>query len=140
MTAREEFLSGERPEDIAFYLSQSIVDDQDPLLNAGGESVSGGIVLIVPGETGRDAFKTATDIDPMALAREAMDTTGNVDHELTGGSCPDSECDGEPKFIFAFLEKQTSETGGLYAEGDVVHGYAACECGISYSERWLAND
>ena len=27
----------------------------------------------------------------------------------------------------------------LYAEGDVIHAYAACDCGTTYSDRWVVN-
>ena len=27
--------------------------------------------------------------------------------------------------------------GDLYAEGDVMHAYAACDCGTTYSEKWV---
>jgi hypothetical protein len=30
--------------------------------------------------------------------------------------------------------------GGLYAEGAVVHAYAHCECGTSYSDRWVVDE
>jgi hypothetical protein len=42
------------------------------------------------------------------------------------------------RFTFAFVEARNEEVGGIYAEGPVVHAYAACTCGETYSQRWVA--
>jgi NADPH-dependent ferric siderophore reductase len=141
MSDREQFLAGERPDDVAFFLHEAAVSGIDALAEQ-GERTDDGVVLVVPGETGRSAFQSATGIDPMAFAREAMGTEGHVDRDLAGGDCPASEGDGghEARLLFAFAEEQNEEVEGLYAEGDVVHAYVACECGQRYSEKWLAGD
>jgi len=138
---RAAFLAGERPDDVAFFLHEAAVSGIDALAEQ-GERTDDGVVLVVPGETGRSAFRSATGVDPMAFAREAMDTEGAVDRDLTGGSCPaaDGEAGHEARLVFAFAEAENPEVGGLYAEGDVVHAYAACECGKRYSEKWVAGD
>jgi hypothetical protein len=71
----------------------------------------------------------------------AMDTEGEVARDLTAGTCPagDDE-DHYAKFVFAFAEEHHPEMEGLYAEGDVLHAYAACACGETYSEKWLAGE
>lgn len=137
---REQFLSGDRPDDVAFFLSESFVDDPETLADH-GELVDGGVVLVVDGETGRDAFRSAAGVDPMAFSREAMETESHVARDLTDGDCPDGAGeDHHPLFVFAFAEEQNEEAGGPYAEGDVVHAYARCACGASYSDRWVAGE
>jgi hypothetical protein len=131
---REEFLAGARPEDVALYLADAAVDGD---LGDHGEPVDGGTVLVVDGERGRAVFSRITGGDVMGFAGEAMGEEGTVGHELTGGECPD--CDGDPRFVFAFAEEQNEEAGGQYAEGDVVHAYARCTCGAAYSDRWVAD-
>jgi hypothetical protein len=142
MTDREAFLAGDRVEEVAFFLHEAAVSGIDALAEQ-GERTEDGVVLVVPGDTGRGAFQSATGIDPMAFAQEAMRTEGEVDRDLTGGTCPDGG-DGstghEARLIFAFAEAQNEEAGGLYAEGDVIHAYVACECGARYSEKWVAGD
>lgn len=137
MSKREQFLAGERVEDVAIYLADSFVDGDGGLADH-GEQAGEGIVLVVEGDKGRNVFKTATDMDAMGFAKQAMGTDGDIDRDLAGGACPD--CDGDPNFIFAFAEEQNEEVGDLYAEGDVVHAYAYCECGTAYSEKWIAGD
>jgi len=145
MSDREQFLAGERPDDVAFFLHEAAVSGIDALAEQ-GERTAEGVVLVVDGEAGRQAFQSATSIDPMAFAREAMGTEGRVDRDLTGGACPDSEGDGgdreghQARLIFAFAEAQNEDVEGLYAEGDVVHAYVACECGQRYSEKWLTGE
>lgn len=134
MDKREQFLVGERPEDVALYLADSFVDGDG--LARHGERVDGGVVLVVEGEQGRSVFKTATGMDAMGFAKQAMGTDGDIARDLSGGDCPD--CDGNPQFIFAFAEEQNEEVGGLYAEGDVVHAYAYCDCGTAYADKWVA--
>ncbi|MFW6382849.1 MAG: DUF5807 family protein, partial [Haloferacaceae archaeon] len=69
-------------------------------------------------------------------------TEGLIDADLTGGTCPEEASGGEhtPRFVFAFAEERNEEVGGIYAEGDVIHAYAHCECGTSYSDKWVVED
>jgi len=146
LSDREQFLAGERPDDVAFFLHETAVSGIDALAEQ-GERAEDGVVLVVDGESGRRAFQSATGVDPMAFAQEAMGTEGTVDRNLTGGTCPGAggadsgDAEGhEARLIFAFAEAQNADVEGLYAEGDVVHAYAACECGQRYSEKWLAGE
>jgi len=134
-TDREAFLAGQSPEDVHIYLSEERVTNLSAL-EAHGERVEGGLVLVLPGEKARSVFQQATGIDPMGFAQEAMGTDGEIDDACTSGTCP--ECGASPELIFAFAEEQNEEVGGLYAEGPVIHAYAACECGERYSEKWVA--
>jgi len=137
-TPREEFLAGDRPDEVAFYLHEEGIGDVGDLADV-GERIEEGVVLVLPGEEGRAAFQRATSLDPMDFAGMAMDTDGDVDRDLTGGDCPSrEETDHYAKFVFAFAEEQKDEVEGLYQEGDVVHAYAACACGTTYSDKWLA--
>lgn len=140
---REAFLAGDRPSDVHIYLSEDAVSDIGAL-ESHGERVEDGIVLVMDGEQARGAFQSATGIDPMGLAQEAMGTEGTVDADCTGGVCPDSEEtpdeDHTAKFVFAFAEEQNEEVGGLYAEGAVIHAYVACGCGLRYSDKWVADE
>ncbi|MFC7044375.1 DUF5807 family protein [Halobacteriaceae archaeon GCM10025711] len=140
MSKVAEFLRGERPDDVALFLADSFVDDAGTLADH-GETVEGGVVIVVAGDAGRSAFSTATGMDAMAFARQAMGQDGHVHADLAGGDCPDDE-DGDhhAEFVFAFAEEQHEDVGGLYAEGDVVHAYAQCSCGTAYSDRWVAGD
>lgn len=149
---RSAFLAGERPDDVALFLAESYVADDR--LAEFGESVDGGVVLVVDGERGRNAFRAATGTDAMAFAKDAMATEGEIDRELTGGVCPESDSeqsadhgasadsgdstDHDVQFVFAFAEEQNEDVGGIYAEGDVVHAYARCACGAVFSDRWVA--
>ena len=149
--ARQAFLAGDRPDDVAIYLAESAVDDLDRLLDY-GERVADGLCIVVDGERGRNAFAAATGTDAMGFAKAAMGVEGVVDATLTGGTCPEeaggdaeatdgSADDHETRFVFAFAEERNEEVGGLYAEGDVIHAYAQCACGVAYSDRWVvAND
>ncbi len=134
---REEFLAGERPTDVHIYIHEERLSDA-AALEAHGERTSDGIVLVMDGEKARGVFQAATGIDPMAFAKEAMDTDGEIDDDCAGASCPKDPAH-TTKFIFAFAEEQNEEVGGLYAEGPVIHAYAACECGQKYSDKWVAN-
>ncbi|MFC4407342.1 DUF5807 family protein [Haloarchaeobius iranensis] len=133
---RETFLAGELPEDIALYLADSFVDDLGRLEKY-GERVADGIVVVVDGDSGRDAFTAATGADAMNFAKEAMGTEGTIAPNLTAGDCPDCD-DGTVEYVFAFAEEQNEEVGGLYEEGDVIHAYARCDCGAAYSHKWVA--
>ena len=155
---RRGFLAGERPSEVLLYLSDDAVDDPDRLAGAGGgERVDGGTVVVVDGERGRQAFAAATGVDAMSFAGRARGRDGDVRRNLTGGTCPDDtsrEVDGEnagvedaetgedhhARFLFAFVEAHQPDGQGLYAEGDVVHAYAQCSCGVAYSDRWVAED
>ncbi|KDE58649.1 hypothetical protein EL22_03210 [Halostagnicola sp. A56] len=143
---RAEFLAGERPDDVALFLADSYVEDDR--LEQFGEPVEGGVLIVVDGESGRNAFKAATGTDAMAFAKSAMATESSIDDDLTDGVCPDApdadeasdgdETDHGVQFVFSFSEEQNEDVGGLYAEGDVVHAYAKCNCGTAYSDRWTA--
>ncbi|PSQ39018.1 hypothetical protein BRD13_04480 [Halobacteriales archaeon SW_5_70_135] len=148
---RRGFLAGERPSELLVYLSDDAVDDPDRLAGAGGgERVDGGTVVVVDGERGRQAFAAATGVDAMSFAGRARGRDGDVWRSLTGGTCLDDtsgEVDGEndetdddhhARFLFAFVEAHQPDGQGLYAEGDVVHAYAQCSCGVAYSDRWVA--
>ncbi|MFC7081715.1 DUF5807 family protein [Halorussus caseinilyticus] len=138
MDKREQFLAGERPEDVTLFLADSFVEGEGDGLAKHGEAVDGGVVLVVEGDQGRSVFKTATGMDAMGFAKQAMGTDGEIARDLAGGDCPD--CDGgNVEFVFAFAEEQNEEVGGLYAEGEVIHAYAYCDCGTAYSEKWVAD-
>ncbi|WP_017343742.1 DUF5807 family protein [Halorubrum sp. T3] len=145
MSNLDEFLAGERLDDVVFYLSDAYLDD-DSRLRQVGEETAGGVRLILDGETGRSAFQAGTGMGAMEFAKTAMDAEGEVARSLDGGACPfasDDDADDDPheiQFIFAFAEAQNEEVGGLYAEGDVVHAYAHCTCGESYSHKWVIGD
>lgn len=138
-----EFLAGERHDDVALYLTEAAVSNVERLADRDDAvATDDGVVLVVDGEKGRSVFKKTTGMDAMEFAQEAMGADGHVDRDLAGGDCPEAG-DGEShavEFVFAFTEAQNEEVGGLYAEGAVVHAYAHCECGASYSERWLCEE
>ncbi|MGQ4554346.1 DUF5807 family protein [Halobellus sp. GM3] len=152
MSQLEEFLAGERHDDVALYLTESYLDSQGKLPKM-GETVDSGYVLVVDGDDGRRAFAAGTGLDAMEFARGAMEARGHVSRGLDGGECPaadrsgasndadDAEADDhEVEFIFAFSEERNDEVGGLYARGDVVHAYAHCACGASYSDKWVVGE
>lgn len=136
------FLAGDRPDDVALYLSESFVDDVDALADR-GERTDHGVVLVVAGDRGRSVFKSMTGMDAMDFAGRAMQQPGTVAHDLTAGECPnaaDGPQDHDVQFTFAFAEEQNQEVGGLYAEGDVVHAYVYCACGTAYADKWVAGE
>jgi hypothetical protein len=138
--ARTAFLAGDRPDDILIYLREDGIADPEALADL-GERTADGVVLVLPGPKGREAFESATGLAPMSFAGNAMETDGHIHRDATGGDCPDGDGAGHgARFIFAFVEAQNPEVGGQYAEGDVVHAYAACDCGTTYSEKWVAGD
>ncbi|MFW5917779.1 MAG: DUF5807 family protein [Halorubrum sp.] len=156
MSKLDEFLAGERLDDVVFYLSDAYLDDDSRLRNVGTET-DDGVRLILDGETGRSAFEAGTGMGAMEFAKTAMGAEGEIARSLDGGECPfadddgdedgpDEGPDGDPaedhdvRFVFAFAEAQNEEVGGLYAEGDVVHAYAHCTCGESYSHKWIVGD
>ena len=137
MSKLSEFLAGERLEDVALFLADDQLDEAGKLADA-GEEVDGGVVLVRPGEQGRKLFSAGTGKDAMEFAKEAMGEGGGVDADLAGGDCPAGDGhDHEVKYVFAFAEAENHDVGGLYAEGDVIHAYAKCACGESYSEKWV---
>jgi len=137
-TAREAFLAGDRPADVHVFLHEEAVSDVEALADH-GDRVANGVVLVLDGEQARGVFQRSTGIDPMELARQAMDTDGDVDPDCTGGTCPAAGGGKHrARFVFAFAEEQNEEAGGLYAEGPVIHAYVSCSCGESYSDRWVA--
>ncbi|PSQ56541.1 MAG: hypothetical protein BRD23_09335 [Halobacteriales archaeon SW_9_67_25] len=141
---RTAFLAGDRPEDVLAYLSERAVSDPGALKEY-GERVADGIVLVLPGDDARGVFQRAAGIDPMAFAKDAMDTAGEVRRDCTGGVCPASRSreggsDHRARFVFAFAEEQNEAVGGPYAEGDVIHAYVACTCGQRYSDKWVAGE
>ncbi|MFC6940988.1 DUF5807 family protein [Salinirubellus sp. GCM10025818] len=135
------FRRGERVDDVCIYLHEEGVGNVEALSEMGIRT-DDGVLLVMPGEEGRAAFQRATSLDPMDFAGMAMDTDGEIDEDLTGGNCPDAGdgADHYVKFVFAFAEAHHPEMEGLYAEGDVIHGYAACACGKTYSEKWIAGE
>ncbi len=134
----EAFLRGERPEDVLVFLHEDGIGSIEEVLEI-GTRVDDGVVLVLSGEEGRSAFQQATGMSAMNFAGLAMKTDGEIDGDCTGGNCPDDARKPDEmhyaKFVFAFVEAQNEAVGGLYAEGDVVHGYAACACGTTYSEK-----
>jgi len=143
MSKHTEFLAGERLEDVLFFLHEDAVSNPGALA-AYADPVGDGLVLVLSGDDGRNAFQSATGIDPMGLAQDAMKTDGVVHDDLTDANCPVAE--EEPaenhttKFVFAFAEGQNEEVGGVYAEGDVIHAYAVCACGERYSDKWVVEE
>ncbi|WP_255170536.1 DUF5807 family protein [Natrononativus amylolyticus] len=135
-----EFRAGERPDDVGLYLADSFVEDDR--LERFGEPVDGGVLIVVDGESGRNAFEAATGTDAMTFAGSAMQREGEIDADLTGGGCPDADEEGDHavQFVFAFAEERNEEVGGIYEEGDVIHAYARCACGTAYSDRWVAGE
>jgi hypothetical protein len=136
-TDRAAFLDGERPSDVHIFLHEDSVNDVTSL-EPHGEPVENGIVLVMDGKRARDVFQSATGIDPMELAQDAMGTAGEVASDCAAATCPnegDSD-DHIPKFIFTFAEAQNEDVGGLYADGPVIHAYVACTCGARYSDKW----
>ncbi|KTG08769.1 hypothetical protein AUR64_13150 [Haloprofundus marisrubri] len=153
MSDREAFLAGERLDDVALFLTDDYLDEQGKIANY-GETVDGGVILVEPGDKGRQLFAAGTGMKAMEFAQSAMGTEGDIADDLSGGACPAAENDEEEantndeeadesahrvRFVFAFAEAQNEEVGGLYADGDVIHAYAQCECGQSYSDRWLVD-
>ncbi|WP_255198557.1 DUF5807 family protein [Halorarius litoreus] len=139
-TPYEEFLAGERPDDILIFLSDETIGNPDALGNV-AESLDDGVVLVLPGDRGRSTFADTTGIDPMDFAGVAMQTDGHIDRDCAGADCPSTDTGTHDlKFVFAFAEDQNEEVGGIYAEGDVVHAYAACSCGETYSDKWVVGE
>ena len=135
----ESFLAGDRPDDVLVYLHEGGIGSVEDLLEI-GTRVEDGVVLVLPGAEGKAAFESATGLDPMEFAGAAMDTDGDIDDDCTSGTCPEGNGDDHyARFVFAFAEEQNEGVGGRYAEGDVMHAYAACDCGTTYSEKWVVD-
>ena len=132
----DAFLRGDRPDDVLIYLHEGGIGSIDKLAEI-GVRVDDGVVLVLSGDDGRAAFQQATGLDAMSFAGMAMDTEGEIEADCTGGTCPNADESGEhyARFVFAFVEEQNEDVGGIYASGDVRHGYAACACGTTYSEK-----
>lgn len=139
MSQRAEFLSGDRPSDVHIFLNESAVATLDAL-EPHGTRVDDGLVLVMDGQQARSVFQSATGIDPMAFAKEAMGADGDVAEDCASASCPADGPDHHARFIFAFAEEQNEDVGGLYAEGPVIHAYVSCACGEKYSDKWVAAD
>lgn len=133
-----EFLAGERLDDVALFLSAD-VDGVDRLREI-GEPVDGGAAIVVPGEQGRSAFASATGMDAMEFARDAMNEDGEISPSLNDGTCPTADGEHAVRFVFAFAEAENDGVGGVYAEGDVIHAYAHCQCGTNYSHKWVVGE
>ena len=138
--ARDEFLAGERPDEVALYLADESTDAAT--LADHGLKTEEGVLLVLPGEQGREAFAAGTGVDAMEFAGQAMGTEGAIAPGLDGGTCPDDggEDDHALRFLLAFAEEQNEDVGGQYAEGAVVHAYAQCSCGVAYSDRWTVGE
>ena len=141
MSNLDEFLAGDRLDDVVLYLRDEYLDDDSRLRRIGTET-DDGLRLILDGETGRSAFEAGTGMGAMEFAKTAMGNDGEIARSLDAGVCPAAGGDGEHavRFVFAFAEAQNDEVGGLYADGDVVHAYAHCTCGESYSHKWVVGD
>ena len=138
MEKLQAFLAGERLDDVAIYIDEGLLGG-DHALGTAGTEVDTGIVLVVPGEAGRNAFTQATGIGAMEFAKEAMGRDGEIESTLAGGVCPDTDDEDHTiEFVLSFAEAENQEVGGLYAEGDVIHAYAHCSCGVNFSHKWLA--
>ncbi|MEF8855845.1 MAG: DUF5807 family protein [Haloplanus sp.] len=133
----DAFLAGDRLDHVALFLTDDYLDDAGALADYGTE-VSDGVVLVVPGEKGRQLFSAGTGMNAMEFAKQAMGTDGDIDRTLTGGTCP--ECGADAAFVLAFAEAQNEEVGGIYAESDVIHAYAACPDGDAFSDRWTVGE
>ncbi|MGM0398359.1 MAG: DUF5807 family protein [Halobacteriota archaeon] len=137
------FLAGDRPDDVALYLTADRISNVEALLDrSSAEAVGDGVLLVVDGDTGRAVFEQFTGQDAMDFTGVAMQREGRVDADLAGGECPDAG-DGQehaPVFVFSFAEAQNEAVGGLYERGDVVHAYAQCSCGTAYADKWVADE
>jgi hypothetical protein len=136
MSELDEFLAGERLDDVALFLTHDYLDEAGTIATH-GEDVEGGVVLVVPGETGRRLFAAGTGMDAMEFAQRATGVEGHVDRDLAGGDPPDGS---SVAFVFAFAEGRNEEVGGIYAEGDVIHAYAQSTDGNPFSDRWVVGE
>lgn len=141
MSKRDEFLAGERLDDVLLYLAEDALSGSERIAEH-GEEAGGGYVLVLDGEQGRNVFATATGMDAMQFAQRAMGSDGEIDADLAGSVCPHADEAGEhaTRIVFAFAEGQNDDVEGIYNEGDVIHAYAHCTCGAAYSDRWVVGD
>ena len=142
-TSIDAFLAGDKPQHVAAYFSNASLSDPETLAEQPyAEAADNGVRMVVPADAGRAAFESATRMDPMDFAGEAMGTEGAITGGLTEGECPGAAEGGEHdlRIVFSFAEAQNEEAGGLYAAGDVIHAYAQCSCGVAYSDKWLAGE
>lgn len=141
MTAREAFLAGERPDDIAIYLADAHLENPGALAER-AERVADGFVLVLDGQQGRELFPRIAGQGAMEFAQAATANEGRVAADLTGASCPDDGGDEGHvlRFVLAFAQAQTDDVGGPYESGDVIHAYAQCACGTAYSDRWVVGE
>lgn len=138
MTDLETFLAGQAPDHVAIVLSERSLTAPEAL-DGYAEPLDGGRAIVVGGAKGRSVFQRAAGQDPMAFARSASDREGRVARDLSDGDCPEADTTGhEPRLVFAFVEAENEDAGGLYAEGPVVHAYVECECGTRYADKWVA--
>lgn len=139
---RRAFLAGERPEDVLIYLNEGGVSNSESLTEH-GERVDDGVVLVLAGDRGRRVFEQIAGVPAMTFAGAAMDADGEISAGCTSGVCPNTQSNPDGvhhiRVLLAFAEQQNEEAGGLYAEGDVIHAYAGCLCGTTYSDRWVTN-
>lgn len=128
------FRDGKRPDDIAFYVADAIVDQPERLKSV-GTAVGDGTIFVLPGSKGRDVFKQTTGEAAMEFAGQAMKHSGDIAATLDAGHCPACEQDAV-ELVLAFVEQAHPEVGGRYADGPVLHAYARCGCGEYYSDSW----
>lgn len=127
------FVRGDRPDDVAVYFADEYADT-DSLANR-GQRVDGGVAVVLAGAKGRHLFERITGLEAMAFARATGDRSGSIAAGLTAAQCPaGTGPDHGLQFLLAFVQPRTPEAGGRYAEGDVLHAYAACRCGTTFSE------
>lgn len=134
---RQEFLSGDRLDDVLIFIGEGELSDSG--LAEHGEQCDGGVVLVLDGETGRTVFERATGVEAMTFANSAMNTDGTIERDCLGGACPSGQpnADHQVRFLLAFTEAKNPDVGGIYAEGDVLHAYATCACGTTYTDKWV---
>ncbi|MFC6725952.1 DUF5807 family protein [Halobium palmae] len=81
MSKLDEFLAGERLEEVALFLTHDYLDDEGKIANY-GEDVEDGVVLVVPGDDGRGMFAAGTGMDAMEFAQSAMGDAGEIHADL----------------------------------------------------------
>jgi len=78
-----------------------------------------------------------TDSDGGGGGTDETDETDEIDDNTDN---TDDTDDHIARVVFAFAEGQNESVGGRYAEGDVIHAYAHCDCGTRYADSWLVGD
>ena len=96
--ARDEFLAGDRPDEVVLYLADETTEGSG--LADHGLETDAGVLLVLPGDQGRQAFSAGTGVDAMTFAGQAMGTEGDVAATVvtaqttTGtGTRPTTPCD-----------------------------------------------